>query len=153
MKIKEKYVLSYISFLLPSPASTREAVWEIWTPSKMATKQVEPVTIISLRKLSLGAPESQPKGKMIYKSLTLEMLLNSTPFPISTSFYNNGLVFQHPLGWALVHTHFPPMEAVLFDRGTQEFKILASVIVDRLKWPMHMESCYSRDWNAWPTWL
>ena len=33
------------------------------------------------------------------------------------------------------------------DRGTQELKILASVIVDRPKWLMHGESCYSRNWN------
>ena len=32
-------------------------------------------------------------------------------------------------------------------RGTQELKILASVIVDRLKWWMHVEGCCSRNRN------
>ena len=36
-----------------------------------------------------------------------------------------------------------------FHRGTQELNILFSV--DRLKWLMQVESCYSRRWNAWPT--
>ena len=32
-----------------------------------------------------------------------------------------------------------------FDRGTQELKILASVIVYRLQWLMHVESYYSKN--------
>ena len=39
------------------------------------------------------------------------------------------------------------------DRGTQELEMLAVVIVDRLKWLKLMESCVSRNWNTWPTWL
>ena len=34
------------------------------------------------------------------------------------------------------------------DRGTQKLKILAFAVVDRLKWLMHVESCYSRNWNT-----
>ncbi|XP_053783002.1 putative transporter SVOPL isoform X2 [Desmodus rotundus] len=43
----------------------------------MATKQVEPVTIISLRKLSLGAPESQPKEP---KTFTVEDAVETIGF-------------------------------------------------------------------------
>ena len=40
------------------------------------------------------------------------------------------------------------------DRGTQELKILAVVVIgDRCKWLMRVESCYSRNWNARPTGL
>ncbi|XP_036905012.1 putative transporter SVOPL [Sturnira hondurensis] len=43
----------------------------------MATKQVEPVTIISLRKLSLGAPEPQPKES---KTFTVEDAVETIGF-------------------------------------------------------------------------
>lgn len=42
----------------------------------MAAKQTEPVTIISLRKLSQAAPEPQQKGETIPKNPTFKLVLN-----------------------------------------------------------------------------
>ena len=46
------------------------------------------------------------------------------------------------------HTCYPACHS---DRGTQELKIVVLVQVDRLKWLMHVESYYFRNWNTWPT--
>ena len=45
-----------------------------------------------------------------------------------------------------------PVNRTVFDRGTQELKILTSVIVDKLKWLMHVENYWSRNWTTWPVW-
>lgn len=42
----------------------------------MAAKQTEPVTIISLRKLSQAAPEPQQKGKTIPQTPAFKQVLN-----------------------------------------------------------------------------
>lgn len=63
--------------------------WGTSDPSEMASKRAEPVTILSLRRLSLGTPEPQPKkGQMIRTSLTSSCCLIPAPSLLFTSFYN-----------------------------------------------------------------